>query len=170
MDLYNHAVKTFASDSAGVLEETACAAEKDCNSDQTNFLAILSRALANAEALAPSLQYSIGLSDFIDKSANGAAGQCSGGKNGTTCGMNWSTAKWDGTQGLGQDLSALEIILATLPSSGVRSHNSTGTTGNTGGSQTSSGASSTPTNGARRQGASLAVLAVTIMLACFAAA
>jgi mannan endo-1,6-alpha-mannosidase len=53
--------------------------------------------------------------DFIlQQSAKGAAAQCSGGDKGTTCGSDWASAKWDGTQGLGQDLSALNVILANL--------------------------------------------------------
>ena len=126
--------------------------------------------MANAEALAPSLQYSKSLNDVIDGSAQGAAAQCSGGKNGTTCGANWSTTKWDGTQGLGQDLSALEAILATIPSAGVRTGNSTGTTGNTGGtqtggSQTSSSASPSGTNGAGKQGASMVLVVAALLFA-----
>jgi mannan endo-1,6-alpha-mannosidase len=113
------------------------------------------------------LQYSSSLTTLIEKSAEGAAGQCSGGKNGTTCGANWSTTKWDGTQSLGQDLSALEMILAAMPSSGVRTDNSTGTTGHSNGSETSTGASPTNTNDARRQQVSMNVLVATIAFAYF---
>ena len=49
-------------------------------------------------------------------SAKGAAAQCSGGKSGNICGSAWYQKKWDGTEGLGQDLSALEVILAIMPS------------------------------------------------------
>jgi mannan endo-1,6-alpha-mannosidase len=45
-------------------------------------------------------------------SANGAIGQC---KTENGCGSDWTTAEWDGTKGLGQDLAALEAIMATLP-------------------------------------------------------
>ena len=174
--LYSHALQVFAKDSASVLEETSCAAQNSCNSDVQPFKAILARALANAEALTPSLNYtskaSGTLTSVIDKSAEGAAAQCSGGKNGTTCGSDWSTSKWDGTQGLGQDLSALEMILAAMPGtpSAVHTENGTSTTAHNGGSATSSGATPSNTNGARRQGASLAVLAATAIFAYFACA
>lgn len=54
--------------------------------------------------------------DFIlQQSAQGAAAQCSGGTHGTTCGNDWASSTWDGSSGLGQDLSALNIILANIP-------------------------------------------------------
>lgn len=57
--------------------------------------------------------------DFIlQQSARGAAAQCSGGDHGTTCGADWTSDEWDGTQGLGEDLSALSIILANIPITG----------------------------------------------------
>lgn len=52
---------------------------------------------------------------ILQQSAKGAAAQCVGGENGTTCGSNWASSEWDGTEGLGQDLSALNVILANLP-------------------------------------------------------
>jgi mannan endo-1,6-alpha-mannosidase len=57
--------------------------------------------------------------DFIlQQSAKGAAKQCSGGENGTTCGSDWGRTEWDGTSGLGEDLSALNVILGNLRLSG----------------------------------------------------
>jgi mannan endo-1,6-alpha-mannosidase len=51
-------------------------------------------------------------------SALGAAAQCSGGTSGTACGSDWGKEEWDGTQGLGEDLSALNIFLANIPFGG----------------------------------------------------
>jgi mannan endo-1,6-alpha-mannosidase len=174
--LYSHALEVFAKDTAGVFEESACAPQNSCNNDSQAFRAILARALANAEALTPSVNLTSKaagtLTSVIDKSAAGAAAQCSGGKNGTTCGSDWSTSKWDGTQGLGQDLSALEMILAAMPGkpTAVRTENGTSTTNHSGSSTTSSGTTATNTNDARRQGASIAVLAATVIFAYFACA
>lgn len=64
---------------------------------------------------------------LLQTSAEGAAAQCSGGADGTTCGTDWSSSTWDGSQGLGQSLSALEIILANLPAVQIRNVNTTGT-------------------------------------------
>lgn len=54
----------------------------------------------------------------LRQSAMGAAAQCVGGDNGTTCGSDWGSSEWDGTEGLGQELSALNVILANIPLTG----------------------------------------------------
>lgn len=52
---------------------------------------------------------------YISASATAAALQCSGGPNGQMCGQKWTMgAKWDGTMGVGQQMSALEVIQANL--------------------------------------------------------
>ena len=57
--------------------------------------------------------------DFVLRtSAEGAAKQCSGGTSGTTCGSDWGSEEWDKSEGLGQDLSALNIFLANIPFEG----------------------------------------------------
>lgn len=129
----------------GTLIEIACQPRDNCNTDQLAFRAILARALAQTRALTDSqgsfFSYPAGTNssnlmalldttpeeripawstheriDFIlQQSAKGAAAQCSGGAEGTTCGSDWGSGEWDGTFGLGQDLSALNIILANLP-------------------------------------------------------
>jgi len=57
--------------------------------------------------------------DFImnklGKSAAAAALQCSGGNNGRLCGLKWiDNSTWDGTYGVGQQMSALEVIQSNL--------------------------------------------------------
>ena len=48
-------------------------------------------------------------------SAIAAAKQCSGGPDGTTCGLKWTNLdKWDGTSGVGQQMSALEVFQSNL--------------------------------------------------------
>ena len=48
-------------------------------------------------------------------SAQAAAAQCTGGTSGTRCGMRWTeNGKWDGTQGVGQQMSVLEIVQTNL--------------------------------------------------------
>lgn len=47
-------------------------------------------------------------------SAKAAALQCSGGDNGRHCGLQWTKgATWDGSQGVGQQMAALEVIIST---------------------------------------------------------
>lgn len=48
-------------------------------------------------------------------SAKAAALQCSGGANGRMCGLSWRLgAKWDGSQGAGQQMAAMEIVLSNM--------------------------------------------------------
>ena len=79
----------------------------------------------------------------LQKSAEGAAAQCSGGNSGTVCGSDWSTSKWDGTQGLGQSLSALEILLANMAAIQVHTENTTTSVSTASGGGTPSSTSST---------------------------
>ena len=47
-------------------------------------------------------------------SAEAAAKSCSGGTDGVTCGEKWYVNGYDGSYGIGQQLSALEVIQALL--------------------------------------------------------
>lgn len=139
----------------GTLIEIACQPRNNCNTDQLAFRAILARALAQTRLLTDSqgafFAYPEGTNssnltalldtppeeripawstheriDFIlQQSALGAAAQCSGGAEGTTCGSDWGSGEWDGTSGLGEDLSALNIILANLPMGDLATVNDT---------------------------------------------
>ena len=175
-----NAIDTFASTPNGILTEVSCASHNTCNVDQLAFRAILARALANANELVTGAnlttvvdngsqnEFDATPSSVLRASAEGAAAQCSGGDKGTTCGSDWASTKWDGTQGLGQDLSALEIILANLQSKAVRKENGTSTTSTTGGSSTSTsgGATTTATgNGANSHSMSIIGLLAAFCLA-----
>lgn len=93
--------------------EQACEPYGTCNTDNFSFKAYLSRWLAATVKIAPFT------ADFImpklRASAVAAAAQCSGGDTGTKCGMKWTEgAKYDGTTGVGQQMSALSVIQANL--------------------------------------------------------
>ena len=51
---------------------------------------------------------------LLQTSAQAAATSCSGGDTGTACGMRWTTGNWDGSQGVGEQMSALEVIQSNL--------------------------------------------------------
>lgn len=51
---------------------------------------------------------------YIQASAEGAAGQCDGGDTGQVCGYHWTTSTWDGSEGVGQQMSALAAIQANM--------------------------------------------------------
>lgn len=52
---------------------------------------------------------------YLLASSKAAAAQCSGGSDGITCGTQWTNnGVWDGTFGVGQQMTALEVIQANL--------------------------------------------------------
>jgi len=51
----------------------------------------------------------------LQTSAQAAAAQCSGGDDGNQCGLRWTNgATWDGSFGVGEQMSALEVIQSNL--------------------------------------------------------
>ncbi|KAH7093074.1 glycosyl hydrolase family 76-domain-containing protein [Paraphoma chrysanthemicola] len=101
--------------STDIMYEWACEtgeSGRHCNLDQQSFKAYLSRFMAKTAVMAPFTKDTI--TKYLKASAIGAAKACSGGASGTTCGSKWYTGSWDGTSGVGQQLSALEITQALL--------------------------------------------------------
>lgn len=84
----------------------------DCNYDQASFKAYLSRWMAQTSVLVPSTADRI--REILRSSAAAAAAACTGGDDSRTCGLRWYMDGWDGTSGVGQALSALEVIYGLL--------------------------------------------------------
>lgn len=95
-----------------IMVEVACEPEVTCDYDQPSFKAYLSRWMAAATQLAPFTYDTI--QPLLNTSAQGAAGQCSGGNDGQTCGRMWYKSTWDGRSGVGEQMSALSVIQANL--------------------------------------------------------
>jgi mannan endo-1,6-alpha-mannosidase len=98
-----------------IMEEQACenvGAAGTCNTDQLSFKAYFTAWLAQTTVLAPFTFTTI--APLLAASAKGAAAACSGGNQGTTCGFKWTTSSYDGTTGVGQQMSALGAINAAL--------------------------------------------------------
>ncbi|KAH1512677.1 hypothetical protein KXX29_002543 [Aspergillus fumigatus] len=110
------AQRTFLSpnkSSENVLYEYACETINTCRTDQYSFKAYLARWMGDVAQLAPWTRDTI--ATRLRASATAAAAQCVGGKTGTYCGgMRWTTGEYDGTTGVGQQLSALEVVQANL--------------------------------------------------------
>ena len=80
-----------------------------CDTDQQTFKAYLSRWMAATSKLVPWTASFI--TPKLQASAQAAAAQCDGGTDGTTCGEHWTAnSTWDGSYGLGQQMSALSVI------------------------------------------------------------
>lgn len=103
----------FHPEKKDVMYEAACEPNGKCNVDQRSFKAYLSRWMAASTKLAPwTADYTM---PKIKTSAQAAAAQCSGGGNGKTCGMRWTNdGVWDGETGVGEQMSALEVIQSLL--------------------------------------------------------
>ncbi|KAL2172635.1 hypothetical protein VTG60DRAFT_4754 [Thermothelomyces hinnuleus] len=53
-----------------------------------------------------------GVKHLLASSAAAAVATCTGGDNGRMCGLKWNTRRWDGTTGVGQQMAAMEVVLA----------------------------------------------------------
>jgi mannan endo-1,6-alpha-mannosidase len=98
-----------------VMFEPRCEPAGTCNADQLSFKAYLSRWLAGTAALIPSTRQTI--MPWLTESAIKAANGCSGGVNQAQCGSRWSMNRFDGVVGVGQQLSAMEVIYGLLATS-----------------------------------------------------
>lgn len=92
--------------------EPACEPSGTCDPDQFSFKAYLSRWMAKASIVAPYLSTQV--TALLSRTALAVAQSCSGGPNLTTCGQKWYVGGFDGSSGVGQQLSALETVQALL--------------------------------------------------------
>ncbi|OBT39990.1 hypothetical protein VE00_09426 [Pseudogymnoascus sp. WSF 3629] len=96
-----------------VMFEPACELDDTCNTDQLSFKAYLSRWMAATTKLAPFTYGTI--KPLLKASAEAAMSHCNGGNNGRTCGLKWSNwGNWDGSNGIGQQMAALEVLQSNL--------------------------------------------------------
>ncbi|CBX93370.1 hypothetical protein LEMA_P042710.1 [Plenodomus lingam JN3] len=97
------------------MTEVACENNGKCDVDQRSFKAYLSRWMGYTAIVAP------WTAEFIDPllraSAQAAAKQCTGGPDGTSCGLRWiDNGRNDGSFGVGEQMAALEIVQSLLHS------------------------------------------------------
>lgn len=103
----------FSNDVPNVMYEVACETNGKCDVDQRSFKAYLARWMAATTKVAPWTHDLI--MPKLKASAQAAAKQCSGGTDGKTCGLKWTTnGVWDGSYGVGEQMSALEVIQSLL--------------------------------------------------------
>ncbi|KAK8079858.1 mannan endo-1-6-alpha-mannosidase DCW1-like protein [Apiospora hydei] len=96
----------------GVMFEHACETVGRCNTDMLSFKAYLSRFMWATTQMMPSTLSQV--QAVLNTSAAAAGRACSGGANGTLCGERWYVDGFDGNTGLGQQMSALEVIQGLL--------------------------------------------------------
>lgn len=96
----------------GIMTEL-CEEYTKCDNDELTFKAYLSRWMAMTTQLAPFTSTS--LMPLLKSSANAAMEQCSGTFFPNNCGLRWSMNNtWDGSNGPGQQMAALEVLLSTI--------------------------------------------------------
>lgn len=112
--LLNSAEKFFSPfyNATNIMYEPRCEPSATCNEDQRSMKAYLSRWMAGTSQLAPQTTRRIG--ELLHASATGAASACTGGPFGNMCGTKWYIDGWDGSTGLGPQLSAMEVIQGLL--------------------------------------------------------
>ncbi|KAI5463225.1 glycosyl hydrolase family 76-domain-containing protein [Mariannaea sp. PMI_226] len=98
--------------STNIMYEAACEKVNRCNYDMSTFKGYLSRFMYQSTQLVPSLRDKV--NKVMHPSAEAAAEACSGGETGTKCGMRWYVGGYDGNQGLGQEMCALEAVQGLL--------------------------------------------------------
>lgn len=95
-----------------IMFEASCELSMTCNVDQQSMKAYLARWLAASSVVAPYLSGRVGT--LLRASASGAAQSCTGGPYGNNCGSKWYINGYDGLTGLGEQLSALEVVTGLL--------------------------------------------------------
>lgn len=98
--------------STNIMFEHACETVDHCNTDMLSFKAYLSRFMWATTQMMPSTLQDV--QAVLNVSAMAAGQACSGGENGTVCGTKWYTGGYDGNHGLGQQMSALEVVQGLL--------------------------------------------------------
>lgn len=97
----------------GIAYEVSCEAHiSGCTTDMLSFKAYLTRWYAATTQMAPYTLPTI--MPVLKTSAEAAAKQCVGGTTGQTCGLSWSSGVWDGTKGVGQQMSAMSAVFTNL--------------------------------------------------------
>ncbi|KAF2657927.1 glycoside hydrolase family 76 protein [Lophiostoma macrostomum CBS 122681] len=112
--LLEHIATTFFKpydNATDIMFEKTCETFGKCNIDQLSFKAYLARFLSKTAIMAPFTKEQV--TTWLRTSAIGAAKSCAG-KDESACGSKWYLGGWDGTSGVGQQLSALEVTQALL--------------------------------------------------------
>jgi hypothetical protein len=111
--LLNGSLIFFTGDKKDIMTEVACEPVDLCDLDQQSFKAYLSRWMAATVKWAPWTYDRV--KPLLKASAIAATSTCTGGANGRMCGLKWNDhGKWDGTTGVGQQMAAMEVVLANM--------------------------------------------------------
>ncbi|KAK9239591.1 glycoside hydrolase [Lipomyces kononenkoae] len=102
----------FFDSTTGIMYEQACEIAGTCDVDQKAFKGILANCMGLTAQLAPFTYNTI--YQHLAQTVPGIEQSCVGGTDSVTCGTTWLDVGWDNTWGLGQELSAMEVVLNLL--------------------------------------------------------
>lgn len=106
-NLLNSIYVFFQSDTS-IMYEVACETVSLCNTDEQSFKAYLARYMGLTAVLVPDTNDII--MNYLISTVAGIEQSCVGGTDNVTCGTTWLNEGWDNTWGLGQEMSALEVV------------------------------------------------------------
>jgi mannan endo-1,6-alpha-mannosidase len=92
--------------------EVACETGLTCTTDMYSFKGYIHRWLSTITQLCPHTKETI--LPVLRKSTEAAVKQCVGGDSGRACGFSWSSGKFDGKMGAGQQMNVLGAVSALL--------------------------------------------------------
>lgn len=100
------------SNATDIMFENACEEAGTCDNDQFSFKGYLARFMWDATIMAAFTKPAI--SAVLSTSALAAAKTCTAGSDGVACGQKWYVGGYDGNMGIGQQMSALEVVQGLL--------------------------------------------------------
>lgn len=109
--LLDRTIKVFFRDDE-VAYEPSCEPKYTCTTDMYSFKGYVHRWLTQATQLAPFMREKI--RPVLKKSTEAAIKQCTGGDSGRECGFAWSSGKFDGKIGAGQQMNVLAAVSSLL--------------------------------------------------------
>ncbi|KAI5925101.1 glycoside hydrolase family 76 protein [Camillea tinctor] len=92
--------------------EVACEEHMTCTTDMLSFKGYLHRWMSTMTQIAPFTASKV--LPILQKSAQAAVNQCTGGSDGRTCGFGWASGSFDGSVGAGQTMDALGAVSSLL--------------------------------------------------------
>ncbi|KAI1121391.1 glycoside hydrolase family 76 protein [Nemania abortiva] len=92
--------------------EASCEEHMTCTTDMLSFKGYVHRWMATTTQIVPTTADTI--LPVLQKSAQAAVSQCTGGTDGRTCGFQWSTGTFDNSVGAGQTMDVLAAVSSLL--------------------------------------------------------
>ncbi|KAI1495420.1 glycoside hydrolase family 76 protein [Biscogniauxia marginata] len=92
--------------------EIACEEHMTCTTDMLSFKGYLHRWMSTMTQIAPFTADKI--LPVLQKSAQAAVNQCTGGSDGRTCGFGWASGAFDNSVGAGQTMNVLGAVSSLL--------------------------------------------------------